>query len=94
MRSVVSSPLRRSIPNTRWRKSRHGRLHEELGASDRGSRWSRRYARSPTPISPQTNVMPEIAVPIAKCSQFLRAISVEPSAPVKIGGRWRGATEG
>ena len=39
----------------------------------------------PQTFSPQTSVIPEIAVPIAKCSQFLRAISVEPSAPVKIG---------
>ena len=29
--------------------------------------------------------MPDIAAPIAKCSQFLRAISVEPNAPVNIG---------
>jgi len=34
----------------------------------------------PQTFSPQTSVIPEIAVPIAKCSQFLRAISVEPSA--------------
>ena len=39
----------------------------------------------PQTFSPQTSVIPEIAVPIAKCSQFMRAISVEPSAPVKIG---------
>ena len=39
----------------------------------------------PQTFSPQTSVMPEIAAPTAKCSQFLRAISVEPSAPVKTG---------
>ena len=41
----------------------------------------------PQTFSPQTSVMPEMAAPTAKCSQFLRAISVEPSAPVKIGSR-------
>ena len=30
-------------------------------------------------------VTPLMAAPTAKCSQFLRAISVEPSAPVKTG---------
>ena len=29
----------------------------------------------------------QMAAPTAKCSQFLRAISVDPSAPVKIGTR-------
>ena len=41
----------------------------------------------PQTFSPHTSEMPEIAAPTAKCSQFLRAISVEPSAPVKIGTR-------
>ncbi len=41
----------------------------------------------PQTFSPQTIVMPEMAAPAAKCSQFLRAISVEPSAPVKAGSR-------
>ena len=39
----------------------------------------------PQTFSPQTIVTPDIAAPTAKCSQFLRAISVDPSAPVKIG---------
>ncbi len=41
----------------------------------------------PHTFSPQTIETPEIAAPTAKCSQFLRAISVEPRAPVKIGTR-------
>ena len=39
----------------------------------------------PATFSPHTQVTPLMAAPMAKCSQFLRAISVEPSAPVKIG---------
>ncbi len=39
----------------------------------------------PQTFSPQTRVTPLMAAPTAKCSQFLRAISVEPRAPVKIG---------
>jgi hypothetical protein len=39
----------------------------------------------PQTFSPQTIVMPEMAAPTAKCSQFARAISVEPRAPVKMG---------
>ena len=35
----------------------------------------------PQTFSPQTSVTPEMAAPTAKCSQFFRAISVEPSAP-------------
>ena len=42
------------------------------------------FGSIPQTFSPQTSVIPEIAVPIAKCSQFLRAISVEPSAPAVI----------
>ena len=39
----------------------------------------------PQTFSPQTRVMPVIAAPMAKCSQFFLAISVEPRAPVKMG---------
>ena len=39
----------------------------------------------PQTFSPQTSVTPLMAAPTAKCSQFLRAISVEPNAPVKTG---------
>ena len=39
----------------------------------------------PQTFSPQTRVTPLMAAPMAKCSQFFRAISVEPSAPVKTG---------
>ncbi|OQC70975.1 MAG: hypothetical protein BWX50_00697 [Euryarchaeota archaeon ADurb.Bin009] len=31
--------------------------------------------------------MPDMAAPMANCSQFARALSVDPSAPVKIGTR-------
>jgi len=39
----------------------------------------------PHTFSPQTMVIPLMAAPTAKCSQFLRAMSVLPRAPVKIG---------
>ena len=39
----------------------------------------------PQTFSPQTRVMPVMAAPMAKCSQFFLAISVEPRAPVKMG---------
>ena len=41
----------------------------------------------PQTFSPQTRLMPVMAAPTAKCSQFLRAISVEPRAPVNMGMR-------
>ncbi len=41
----------------------------------------------PHTFSPHTSVIPEMAAPAAKCSQFRRAISVEPSAPVNTGTR-------
>ena len=46
---------------------------------------SSRPGSTPRTFSPTTAVIPEIAAPTAICSQFLLAISVEPSAPVNIG---------
>ncbi len=43
----------------------------------------------PHTFSPTTTEIPEMAAPMAKLSQYLRAMSVEPRAPVNTGMRIR-----